>query len=201
MYSRRAKLASHMIPMKPKHPSRHPVRALAPLLGHLILATGLSAARAHAAEPVKIGRTPDGRSVVSFTVPLSREEGSLAALFDFGLTKGFLGPSTNPSDQSGICNADRSLVAVNHQPVTKCSHVHVFLRSPDGDLTFLNNVNGRVARLLERRWAQAAGNFLRVESISGRVMTLETVDFSGTVRERHRFNVSVLAGGSLALAR
>jgi hypothetical protein len=39
-----------------------------------------------------------------------------------------------------FANADTTLIAVNHQPVTKSSYVHFFLRSSNGDLTFLNNV-------------------------------------------------------------
>jgi hypothetical protein len=38
-----------------------------------------------------------------------------------GGTKGFLGPSENPSDQGGFTNTDKTLIAVNLQPVTKSS--------------------------------------------------------------------------------
>ena len=85
--------------------------------------------------------------------------GSLSAVFDFGGTKGFLGPSENPSDQGGFTNTDKTLIAVNHQPVTKSSYAHLFLRSPAGDLTLLNNVNGRVPGSLRSRGP-------RVQSIS-----------------------------------
>jgi len=46
-----------------------------------------------AEDPVKVSRTEDGRAIVAFTIPLSDDEGSLDATFDFGATKGFLGPS------------------------------------------------------------------------------------------------------------
>ncbi len=166
----------------------------------LVLVLSLSTMTAPADEPVTIGQTPDGRSVVSFSSNALHAKGSPTAIFNFGLTKGFLGPSSNPADQKGFRNRDTSIVAVNHQPATKCSHVHLFLRSPDGDLIFLNNVNERVARLLERRWQPAATDFLRVESLTGRSLALETVDFSGQTRTRHRFTVAVSANGTLTLS-
>jgi hypothetical protein len=72
--------------------------------------------------------------LVTLGVPLSDEGGELLATVDFSNTKGFLGSSADPS-QGGFANADKTLIAVNHQPVTKSSYVHLFLRSSDGDLT------------------------------------------------------------------
>jgi hypothetical protein len=148
-----------------------------------------------------VGRSDDGHAVATFTLPLSEDEGSLKASFDFGLTKGFLGPSANPSDQTGFSNADKTLVALNHQPVTKSSYVHLFLRSASGDLTFLNNVNDRVSRLLKERWAGTAKYFLRVERVSGRAITLQTVDFTQASRERYEFTITVSSSGSISLAK
>ena len=113
-------------------------------------------------DAVRIERTGDNDAVVALGVPLA-EGSDLRATFDFGATKGLLGPSSNPSDQSGFVNADMTLVAVNHQPATKSSYVHLFLRSVDGDVTFLIS-NARVARLLREPWAKSAANSLRVES-------------------------------------
>jgi hypothetical protein len=146
---------------------------------------------------VRIERTNDGHSVVTLGVPLSEEGGGLVATFDFSETKGFLGSSANPS-QSGFASADKTLIAVNHQPMTKSSYVHLFLRALDVDLTFLNNVNGRVARLLGGRWAESAKYFLRVESISGRKVTLQTVDL-GRDGEKYQFTVTVNPNGSISL--
>jgi hypothetical protein len=94
----------------------------------LILAIVSAIPQATAQNAARIERTDDGRAVARFTLSLSEDEGSLNAVFDFGATKGFLGPSENPTDQTGFSNADKTLVAVNHQPVTKSSYVHLFLR-------------------------------------------------------------------------
>ena len=168
----------------------------------LILTMLISSALLSVAQDgIRVGRTDDGRAVAAFTVPLSEDEGSLSAVFDFGATKGFLGPSENPSDQGGFTNADKTLIAVNHQPVTKSSYVHLFLRSPAGDLTFLNNVNGRAARLLKEPWSETAKHFLRVERISGRNVTLQTVDFTRASREKYEFTITVSPSGTISFAK
>jgi hypothetical protein len=43
------------------------------------------------------------------------DEGDLEANFGFG-GKGFLGPSENSARQDPFVNADRTIIAVNHQP-------------------------------------------------------------------------------------
>jgi hypothetical protein len=156
-----------------------------------------------AEDPVKVSRTEDGHAIVAISVPLSQDEGSsLDATFDFGITKGFLGPSSNPSDQTGFSNADKSIIGVNHQPVTKSSFVHLFLRSSSsGDITFINNVNARIARLLKGKWAETAKYFLRIESISGRDITFQTVDFSGATSEKYEFRTTFTRDGTFVLAK
>jgi hypothetical protein len=145
--------------------------------------------------------------VASFEIPLSDDEGDLRAIFDFGATRGFLGPSTNPSSQSGFSNTDLTLFAVNNAPMTKTSYVHLFLRSRVGVFLFLNDVNNRVASLLMGRFANSAKYFLRVESINGRIIHLQTVDFSAHYiggpdqAPRYDFAVSVEMDGSLSLVR
>jgi hypothetical protein len=168
----------------------------------LILTMLISSALLSVAQnSIRVGRTDEGRAVAAFSVPLSEDEGSLSAVFDFGATKGFLGPSENPSDQGGFTNADKTLIAVNHQPVTKSSYVHLFLRSPAGDLTFLNNVNGRVARLLKEPWSETAKYFLRVERISGRDVALQTVDFTRASREKYEFTITVSPSGTISFPK
>lgn len=159
----------------------------------------LMASRTRGADHDEIAWRKDGRSVVEFTIPLS-EGGNLEAMFDFGDTKGFLGPSSDPGSQNGFSNADQTIIGVNHQPATKCSYVHLFLRSPGGDMNFLNNVNARVAQLLEGRWAEDAKNFLRIERISGRTITLQVIDFAKAKREDFEFTVSVDLEGEIELA-
>lgn len=155
---------------------------------------------ASADDSAKVERTT-GRGWVKFVVPLTDDEHQLSVSFDFGVTKGFLGPSSNPSDQSGFSNADQSIVGVNHQPVTKSSYVHLFLTNPDGDLTYLKGVNGRISRLLDGKWAENAKYFLRIESIIGRVISLQTVDFSTSEREYLNLSVTVSPEGTFSLLK
>jgi len=150
---------------------------------------------------VGVSRSSEGHAVVSIRLPLSEEEGSMEAKFDFGGTKGLLGPSTNPTDQTPITNAEKTMIAVSHQPATKSSYVHLFLLSANGDLTALNSINARIARLLRGRWAEAAKNFLRVESISDRLIRMQTVDFATGAREQFTFVIVVGPNRTLNLAR
>jgi len=152
--------------------------------------------------PFKPGRADDERPIFAITVPLSESEDDLTVTFDFGHPKGFLGPSKDPTDRAGFSNADNTILAVNHQPETKSSFVHLFLRSPaSGDLVYLNNINKRVARLLKGKWADTATYFLRIESISGRNITLQTVDIGAKDQEDHNFTVTVSPEGTFKLAK
>jgi len=157
-----------------------------------------TAAQAQASEPARMERTKDGHSVVLLTVPLY-EGSDLHATFDFGKTKGFLGSSSNP-DQDSFVNADGTIIAINHIPATKSSFVHMWLRLSDSDLLFLNNVNERVARLLRGRFAESAIGFLRVEAITGRKISMQTVDFRGTQFKEYNFAITVKGKGQLSLA-
>lgn len=152
--------------------------------------------------PFKPGRADDERPIFAITVPLSEAEDDLVVTFDFGHPKGFLGPSKDPTDHAGFSNADNTILAVNHQPETKSSFVHLFLRSPaSGDLLYLNNVNDRIALLLKGKWADTATGFLRVESISERNITFQTADLGATGRESYNFTVTVSPEGTFSLAR
>jgi hypothetical protein len=75
--------------------------------------------------------------------------------------------------------------------------VYIFVRNSNGDLTFLNNVNERVARLLNERWADSATNFLEVVSISNRKVTLRTIDFYRRRGEEYQFTITVSPNGSI----
>ena len=156
---------------------------------------GLLPTSSNAQEDFSIGSQP-GHPVASFKVPLSGDEGDLRIIFDFGATRGFLGPSTRPSSQNGFSNADRTLFAVNNAPLTKSSYVHLFLRSPQGDFLFLNDVNGRIASLLKGRFSNSAKYFLRVESVEGRKLRLQTVDFAADYVGLNggQFQAAVLTG-------
>jgi hypothetical protein len=148
--------------------------------------------RSQAPAPIQIERTKDNHSVVSIAVPLSADEGNLQANFDFGETRGFGGR---------FVNADATIIAVNHQPATKSSYVHIWLRFENGDLMFINNVNGRVARLLKGQSAEWAQYFLLVEAISGRKVLLRAIEgTSPNLAREYNFAIRIDERGQIFLA-
>jgi hypothetical protein len=172
--------------------SLHPILGISALLASTVVSKA----------PFKPGRADDQRPIFAITVPLSESEDDLTVTFDFSHPKGFLGPSKDPTDGAGFSNADNTILAVNHQPETKSSFVHLFLRSPaSGDLVYLNNVNNRIARLLKGKWVDTAASFLRVESISGRNITFHTVDAGVSGYEPHSFTVTVSPERTFSLAK
>jgi len=102
------------------------------------------------------------RRVVSFTTTYSDEQGEVLAAFFFNSPKGFLGPSKNPSDQSGFSSTEKTLFGVNYQPATKSSFVYLFSKTKAADLLYLRNINSRVTLLLPKPWSDTASSFLRI---------------------------------------
>jgi hypothetical protein len=148
-----------------------------------------------------VAQDSEGRNVVTFSILGFDGQDDVLAAFTFSSAKGFLGSSSNPSDQSGFANADKTLFGVNYQPVTKSSFVHLFFVTKTGDLLYMNNINSRVARLLPEQWSESAREFLRIERISGRKLNLQTVDFSGASRQMFEFSVNVSGDGSITLSK
>jgi hypothetical protein len=85
---------------------------------------------------------------------------------------------------------------VSYEPVTKACFVKLFLLNASGTLVFVNDVNTRAAKLLPAPWADRAREFLRIESIDGRRVYLQTVDFSTGARPTHNFSVLVAPDGT-----
>ena len=141
------------------------------------------------------------RSVVSFRTTYSDEQGEIIASFFFNSPKGFLGPSKDPSDQNGFSNTAKTLFGVNYQPATKSSFVYLFSKTKAGDLLYLRNINPRVALQLPKPWSDTASSFLRIESIVGRSVNLETVDFSRNSRPSFAFSLDVSSGGLIRLSK
>jgi len=170
------------------------------LLGVVPLASLVSAEEAAPApDPaaIRIQRTDDGRSILSFPVRIPRGpdiDDSLRATFEFADTKGL--------DETPVVNKDQSLIAVTNYPATKTAHVYLFIRQPNGDVTAVNSFNQRAAKLLKGRWAKAAESHLQAKSISGRIMQLQAFDYvKGNDGEEYLFKVSVGPDGTLTLAR
>jgi hypothetical protein len=148
-----------------------------------------------------VTRDSQNRSVVSFRMNYADEQGEIVASFFFNSFKGFLGPSNNPSDQNGFGNTEKTLFGVNYQPATKSSLVYLFSKSKAGDLLYINDINPRVALLLPQRWSESAKGFLRIESILGRRVNLQTVDFSKSSRQSFKFSISVGSAGLISLSK
>jgi hypothetical protein len=148
-----------------------------------------------------VTRDSQNRSVVSFRMNYADEQGGLVASFFFDSPKGLLGPSNNPSDQSGFGNTEKTLFGVNYQPATKSSLVYLFSKTKAGDLLYIRDINPRVARLLPRRWSESVKGFLRIENILGRRVNLQAVDFSGNARQSFKFSINVGSGGSISLSK
>lgn len=140
---------------------------------------------------------------VTVTLALSAtdpETGPVSSSFTFQTAKGLLGPSSNPTDQSGFANSAQDLFAVTVEPATKAAFVHFFLTSGKGNVVFVNDVNARVAKLLSPPWKDDAKGFLRVETIQERKVELSTTDFAHAPFQTHTFWVTVGGTGKVTLA-
>jgi hypothetical protein len=146
------------------------------------------------------GRNSDGKPIVTIRLQASGDnEDQLTNEYVFASEKGFLGPSSNPTDQSGFANKENTVFGVSYEPVTKACFVKLFLLKAFGALVFVNNVNTRAAKLLPAPWAAQAREFLRIENIVGRRVYLQTVDFSAGARPTHNFSVLVATDDTLTL--
>src|SRR5206468_5293121 len=105
-----------------------------------------------------------------------------------------------PTSQSGFANSAGDLFAITLEPVTKAAFVYFFLTSASGNVILVSDVNARVARLLSSPWKDDAMGFLRVETIQGRKVKLETTDFAHAPFQTHAFWVTVGATGKVTLA-
>ncbi len=143
-----------------------------------------------------------GQLTVKLALPTDNTEvRPVSCSFTFQRGKGLLGPSSDPTSQSGFENSTKDLFAITIQPVTKAAFVHFFLTSAQGNVILVSDVNARVAKLLSSPWKSDAEGFLRVEAIQGRKVKLETTDFEVVPRQRHTFWVTVDAMGGVAVAR
>ena len=146
------------------------------------------------------GRNSDNKPVITILLRASSDnQDQLTNEYIFASEKGFLGPSSNPTDQSGFANKENTVFGVSYEPVTKACFVKLFLLNASGTLVFVNNVNARAAKLLPAPWAANARDFLRIEKIVGRRVYLQTIDFSTGARPTHNFSVLVAPDGTLTL--
>jgi len=150
---------------------------------------------------MSISSNPGQDVTITLALPATNPEaGPVSCSFTFQTTKGLLGPSSNPTDQSGFVNSAQDLFAVTVEPATKAAFVHFFLTSAKGNVVFVNDVNARVAKLLSPLWKDDAKGFLRVETIQERNVELSTTDFAHAPFHTHTFWVTVGASGKVTLA-
>jgi hypothetical protein len=150
------------------------------------------------AQVFETSRNSDNKPVVTIHLQASAgNQDPLTNQYIFDSVKGFLGPSSNPSDQSGFANRENTVFGVSYEPVTKACFVKLFLLNSSGTLVFVNNVNERAARFLTKRWASDAREFLRIEKIVGRCVYLQTIDYSTGANPTHNFSVLVARDGTL----
>jgi hypothetical protein len=146
---------------------------------------------------MKIFRDRDQHLIISFQGPEFTPYGKLTVRLDLGFGKGLLGPSTNPSEDRAFHNEDNTLFGINKMPCTKASNVYFFVLTRK-KFIIINDVNERVARLLEETFSPFG--FLRIESISGTTVRLQTVDFrERPPYPREEFLVNVDGDGGITL--
>ena len=166
-----------------------------PLLAAALLAFSTLTARA---ATMTLSSHPGVDVTATFTFsPASL--GAVSSAFKFETAKGLLGPSNNPSDQSGFKNSAKDLFAITVIPATKSAFVHFFLTTAKGDIHLVADVNGRVAKLLPPPWRADAKEFLRVETIQSRKVKLSTTDFAHAPFKTHTFWVKVDTQGGMTL--
>src|SRR4029077_12427738 len=70
------------------------------------------------------GRNSDGKPIVTSRLQASGDnEDQLTNEYVFASEKGFLGPSSNPTDQSGFANKENTMFGVSYEPVSKASEL------------------------------------------------------------------------------
>ena len=152
------------------------------------------------AATMTISSNPGVDVTVKLALPTANTEaGPSSGTFVFPTTKGLLGPSANPTSQSGFANSAKNLFAVTVIPATKSAFVHFFLTSAAGNVIVITDVNSRVAKLLPQPWKGTAKGFLRVEKIQGHKVKLSTTDFAHAPFQTHTFWVSVDLQGGVTL--
>jgi hypothetical protein len=148
---------------------------------------------------MKVLRDAEHNLIISFQGVEFTGVGKLTVRLNFGAGKGLLGPSTNSSDQRGFHNENNTLFGVNKMPFTKASNVHLFVLT-HRNFIIINDVNERVARFFDEPFSSAALGFLRIESISGTTVRLQTVDFrESPPYPRKEFFVNIDEDGNITL--
>ena len=162
------------------------------LVGLVIMFSTLPAGAA----VMTISSNPGQNVTANFTFGTA-DVGPASGSFTFETGKGLIGPSSNPTDQSGFKNSAGDLFAIAVMPATKAAFVYIFLATAKNGFILVSDVNARVAKLLPQPWRDDAKGYLRVETIDGRRVKLETIDFAHAPFKTHTFWVRVDRAGGI----
>ena len=168
------------------------MKAISLLVGIFLVFSALTVDAA----TMTISSNPGQDVTVKFTFG-SANVGPASGSFTFDTAKGLLGPSNNPTDQSGFKNSARDLFAIAVTPATKSAFVYFFLTTKKGDFILVSDVDRRVAKFLSQPWREDAKEYLRVEAIHGRKVKLETIDYAHAPFKTHTFWVKVDGQGGI----
>jgi len=157
-------------------------------LAIIFFAVASASSRLHAAGEPVVRRGDDGSTVLTFPN---------GQTFSLPAGKGLLGPSSNPTSQTPFANADGSLIAVNEQPMTKTSFVHLYMKGADGRFIEIKNVNQKIGKAAPASAQKIDTDFIRVERLSGKTLDIETEDFGSKPTKRLLFKVEIAADGAI----
>jgi uncharacterized protein YgiM (DUF1202 family) len=119
--------------------------------------------------------------------------------FDLEPGKGLLGPSSDPGSQIPFTNTDGSLVALNEQPQTKASLIHIYIKGKDGQFTEVMHVNRKIMNAAPELKDKFNEEFIRVERVDGNLLEVTTVDFTSATRKKITLNIQVYSDGKIKM--
>ncbi len=147
---------------------------------------------------MQVSSSENGESILTFSVPRVEDlqEKRVKVTFTLPEGKGLLGPSSDSASQKGFSNKKGTVFAVNHQPVSKSSYVYLFLKQ-NGGIQMIGDVNERIAQLLPATRQEPVENFLQVEKIEDRILTVRVVDFFDG-GQAHTYQIKIGEQGTLS---
>jgi hypothetical protein len=111
--------------------------------------------------------------------------------------KGLLGPSSDPSSQKPFINEEGWCVAVNEAPATRSSIVHLYVQSGDGSFREVADFHKSLVEATLGK-AQINAYFLRVERISGNILSVGSAMFDSPQPKEVMLKVKLLRDGNIA---
>jgi len=114
------------------------------------------------------------------SIPLKLSDDLPKALFNFN---GRIEPQDNLLEPRKIChNKDSSIIACSYQNALQTGFVYLFVTHKNGDLTIMQNINQRVAKLFPKPPNGFAEEYMIVESIDGNILKMYTSTFEHNIK-------------------